>query len=326
MAEPTTGMVVVFALAAVAVVLFVTEAVPTDVTAIGIVVSLVAFGEYTRLTPAEALSGFSAPATITIVGMYILSAGVHRSGVVDRLGAEIARYTHRSKSRLLGAVVGITGVLAGFVNNTPVVAVFIPMVTDLADRSHVSPSKLLIPLSYASMLGGTLTLVGTATNVVASDLAASLSGEYPDLHAFSMFEFTALGLVVSAVGGLYLVTVSQRLLPERVSVVDLTAKYGMGPYLSRVYVPRDSALVGRTVAETAETYDTDLDVIQLVRGEEAVLAPSTDRDIAAGDVLTLRASEAARDAFVERAGLRRLPRAAVTEDELADPGGRGTLI
>lgn len=323
-------MLVVFGLIVVAVVLFVTEPVPTDITAIGIVVALVTFSGYTRITPSEALSGFSSSATITIIAMYILSAGVGETGVVTRLGAEIAAYTRGSKSRLMGAIVGITSVLAGFVNNTPVVAVFVPMVTDIADRNRISPSKVLIPLSYASMLGGTLTLVGTSTNLVASDLAADLASEYPSLHAYSMFEFTALGVLVTTVGAVYLMTVAQGLLPERITVVDLTKKYELDGYLSRVYVPRDSRLVGSEVAEgvlgTDFEYDLDLDVIQIVRGEETFMAPSTDQVIEAGDILTIRATEASQGTFVDRAGLRRLPRAPVTEDELSDPEHKGTLI
>jgi di/tricarboxylate transporter len=326
MAELTAGMLVVFGLVGVAVVLFVTEAVPSDTTAIGIVVSLVVLDEYTQITPGEAVSGFSSAATITILAMYILSAGVQETGIVTRLGAELAKYTRRSTSRLLGAVVGITSLLAGFINNTPVVAVFVPMVTDIADRNHVSPSKLLIPLSYASMLGGTLTLVGTATNIVASDLAAGLSEQYPALHPFSMFEFTALGLLVTAVGGVYLLTVSQRLLPERIAVVDLTAKYELGGHLSRVHVPRNAPLVGQTVAEALTGSELDLDVIQIVRGDETFMAPSSDREIRAGDLLTLRADDETARTFVERTDLRRLPRAPVTEDELADPEGKGTLL
>ncbi|MFB6150306.1 MAG: SLC13 family permease [Haloarculaceae archaeon] len=324
--EPTTGMVVVFGLVAVAIVLFVTESFPSDVTAIGIVVSLVVLREYTHVTPAQAVSGFSSPATITIIALYILSAGVQRTGIVTRLGVEIARVTDGTKSRLLGIVVVITSVLAGFINNTPVVAVFVPMVTDLADRNHISPSKLLIPLSYASMLGGTLTLIGTSMNVVASDLAAGLSAEYPGLHPFSMFEFTALGIAVAAVGIAYLLTVSQRLLPERIAVVDLTEKYGLGGYLSRVYVPRDSPLVGSQIGDALEAYELDLDVVQIVRGAESFMGSSTDREIEAGDVLTIHARDPVRQAFVDGAGLRRLPRATVTEDELSDPERKGTLV
>jgi di/tricarboxylate transporter len=332
MVELTVGALVVFAIVAAAVVAFVTEVVPPDTTAIGVVVALVALGEWTGVTAAEALSGFSGQATITILAMYVLSAGVQKTGVVGRLGRELARVTRGSGQRLLAAVVGLTAGLAGVVNNTPVVAVFTPMVSDLAEHVHVSPSKVLIPLSYASMLGGTLTLLGTATNVVASDVVGRLAREaparYPELPArgYSMFEFTGLGVVVVLVGSAYLLTVGQRLLPERIRVVDLTGRYGMEDNLWRVYVRQSSPTAGATVGETLADTEFDLDVIQVVRGRETHADPSADRAIEPKDVLTVRADEGTVRAFVDAAGLRLLPQAPVTEDELADPEGRGTLV
>ncbi|MFB6172218.1 MAG: SLC13 family permease [Haloarculaceae archaeon] len=318
----TTDMLVVFGLVGAAVLLFVTEALPPDTTAIALVVALVVLGGWTGLSAGDALSGFSSPATVTIVAMYVLSAGVRSTGAIRRLGARVAAFTHGNRTRLFATVVGLTGPLAGFVNNTPVVAMFIPLVTDLADDAHVSPSKLLIPLSYASMLGGTLTLVGTATNFVASDISAAVLD-----HPFTMFEFTPLGVVVLLVGSAYLVTVGRWLTPERIPpAVDLTAEFELEPYLSRVYVRRSSPLVGRTVEEAMQTVDVDLDVLQIVRGDQTYITPGTDREIRAQDVLTLRGGEAAVEAFVEGGALRRLPRAPVTEDELADPERHGTLV
>jgi di/tricarboxylate transporter len=336
MAALTTGAIVVFALVGVAVVLFVTEAVPLDTTAIGIVVALVALGGFTGVTAREALSGFSGQATITILAMYVLSEGVERTGVVQRLGRGLAAVAGGDERRLLGAVVGVTSGLAGVVNNTPVVAIFVPMVTDLSERIHVSPSRLLIPLSYASMLGGTLTLLGTAGNVVASDLIGRIAREsperYPELPAqgYGMFDFTVLGVLVVAVGGVYLLTVGRRLLPDRVPVVDLTGRYGMEDHLWRVYVRQASPVVGSSVAEALENddgaFDLDIDVVQIVRGRETYVAPGTDRPIEAGDLLTVRASGDVVREFVDRTGLRLMPQAPVTEDELANPEGRGTLV
>ncbi|WP_132057102.1 SLC13 family permease [Halorussus amylolyticus] len=315
----TLDIAVVFGLVAVAVALFVTEAIPTDTTAIAVVVSLVVFGEFTHVSAEQAISGFSNPATITIVGMYILSAGVERTGIVGRLEHLVARFTDGDRDRLLAATVGLTGPLAGFINNTPVVALFIPMVTDLADRSHTSPSKLLIPLSYAAMLGGTLTLVGTATNVLASSVAADLG--VPGTP-FSMFQFTPLGILVLAVGSAYLLTVGQWLLPSRIPPHDLTEEFGLRGRLARVYVPPGSPLVGQPISDARTN---GLKVLQIIRGDEAFVATRTDRQIEGGDVLTVRGEDESVRAFVERADLRRLPRAEVTEAELALGEGRGTL-
>jgi di/tricarboxylate transporter len=320
-AAPPAEALVVFALVVVAVALFVTEAVPPDVTALSVVVALVVLEPWTGVDGRTALLGFASPATVTILAMYVLSAGVQSTGAVRRLGARVAAFTRGDATRLLGATIGITGPLAGFINNTPVVAMFIPMVTDLADDARVSPSKLLIPLSYASMLGGTLTLVGTATNILASDITDELIGE-----TFSMFEFTPLGMIVLVVGLAYLMTVGRWLLPERVIPTDLTEEFGLGGYLHRVYVRRRSPLVGLSVEEAMGDLDVDVDIIQIVRGEETIIAPA-DRQIREQDVLTVRAEEDdALPAFVALGSLGRLPSAAVTEAELDEPAGTGTLV
>jgi di/tricarboxylate transporter len=311
-----TGMVVVFALILVTVAMFVTEALPPDITAIGVIVALVVLGPWTGITPEQGLSGFSNTATVTILAMYVLSRGIQRTGVVRRLGAEVAHLTRGRERRLLAAIVGLTGPIAGVINNTPVVAVFIPMVTDLANDAGVSPSKFLIPLSYASMLGGTLTLIGTATNLVASDLSASLID-----HPFSMFEFTALGVVVFLVGGAYLLTVGRALVPARVSPGTRTERYEVHEYLARVAVPSRSPLVGQVASEVVRDAhrDLDLDVLDVVRGSEHFVAAQSDRSLEARDVLTVRAAPETIQQFVDLVDLRLLPRAWVGDEELDNP-------
>ena len=316
-----TGMLVVFALVVAAVVLFVTEAVSPDVTALGLLVALAVLGPWTGISPTEALAGFSNPATITILAMYVLSRGIDNTGLVRRLGAEVANVTRGSESRLLAAIVALTGPIAGVVNNTPVVAVFIPMVTDLAEEAGVSPSKLLLPLSYASMLGGTLTLIGTAGNLIASDVARERLGA-----PFTMFEFTALGALVLVVGSAYLLVVAPRLIPARVSPGDRTARYEVEAYLGRVLVPSRSPLVGATASEVVAdaARDLDIDVLDIVRGDDHFLA--SGREIESRDILTVRGNPETIQQFVDLADLRLLPRASVTDAELDPEGKRPTLV
>ncbi|WP_435347831.1 SLC13 family permease [Haloarchaeobius sp. HRN-SO-5] len=323
--ELTMPMVVVFAVTAAALVSFVAELFSPDVTALAVLVSLVVLEPWTAVDPLTAISGFASSATVTIIAMYMLSEGIQETGAVERLGSFLARVTGGDEYRVLAATVGTTGPLAGVVNNTPVVAVFVPMIRNLADESHLSPSKFLLPLSYAAMLGGTLTLIGTATNIVASDLVAS--DLVPGRGAIEMFELTPLGVVVLLVGSLYLLTVAPRLIPERVPpTLDVTDTYEVSDYLAQVRVRESSALVGQRVADAFGSMDLDLDVLQLVRDDEVFIAPSTDRDIAAGDVLTVRATLQDVNRFAEAYDLRQLSREEVTGDSLSAPWIRGELV
>jgi len=336
MATPTvtTGTLVVFGLIGVALVLFVTEWLSPDITAIGILVSLVVFEPYTNVPPADAIGGFASSATVTIIAMYILSAGIQETGIVDRLGLYLARLTKGSDRKLLGATVGTTGISAGIINNTPVVAVFIPMITGLAEKSRISPSKLLLPLSYAAMLGGTLTLIGTSTNILASDLSRDLAAQspqqYPSLHAFSMFEFTPVGIVVLLVGIAYLMTIGRRLTPARIEpTADLTAEFDLDDHLSRVSVREGSPLVGHVIGEADEMIESELDIeldlLQVERDAETYFADS-DHRLEIDDVLLVRSTLQDLNRVTEAFDLRQRPRDGVEAVDLSGTDEPGTLV
>jgi len=310
--ELTTGMLVVFGIVFVALVLFVWEPIPIDVTAIGVLVALVAFGDWTELTLQEGLSGFSSPATIAVLAMFVLSEGIRRTGLVSVIGHAIADRYGDDPFRQLVAVLGLAGGSAGFVNNTPVVAVMIPMVDELANRTGTSPSKLLMPLSFAAMMGGTLTLIGTSTNLLASDVYDQLGPQY---EPFSMFEFTALGLLVLAVGSLYLFFVAPRLIPERIAAREpLTEEFGMTEYLTEVLVREDAEVVGQTVEESLRELDVDADIVQLVRADVAFSEPLATKVIRRGDVLVLRTDRESLVTIIEHEGLELAPDAEAEGD------------
>ena len=314
MPELTPGIGIVFGLVALAGALFGSRRVPNDMAAITIAVLLAVLGRWTGVTPAEAISGFASPAVITILAMFILSEGVRRTGVVQRAARRLLRFTGESPLRQLAVTLGLAGPPAGFVNNTPLVTVLVPLVTDLAKRNRTSPSRLLMPLSFAAMMGGTLTLIGTSTNLIASDL----SGRLLD-HPISMFEFTHVGVLILAVGVVYLMTVGRRLVPERIHPAqDLTQLFRMRAYLHRVRVPAGSPLAGLTLAETQPDGGWDLDIVQIVRGERIFLGPDTDQTVEAGDVLTIRAEAGALEAFARARGLERLPAREVADEALVD--------
>jgi di/tricarboxylate transporter len=287
----TTGMLVVFAIVLGTLLLFVTEWLPIDVTAILVMVVLVVLEPWTNVSTVEGISGFSNQATVAVLAMLILSTGVNRTGLVQILGRKMASFAGDSRNRQLAATIGVSGPVSGFINNTPVVAILVPVVSDLAHKGKTSPSKLLIPLSFASMLGGMLTLIGTSTNLLASETAGRL-GETQNiaaLHRFSMFEFTQLGVVVLLVGSVYLLTIGHRLLPERVPANDdVLTEYEMQDYLSEVVVRGTSPIVGKTVEEAIDERRFDADILQIIRGEDRFIEPIGQKVIRTGDVLTIR--------------------------------------
>ncbi|WP_417587602.1 SLC13 family permease [Natronoarchaeum sp. GCM10025321] len=309
----SVDMLVVFGIIALALVLFVWEPVPIDVTAIGVMVALIVLEPWTGVDLAQGLSGFSSSATIAVLGMFVLSEGIRRTGLISVIGREIADRYGNSSFKQLVAVLGLSGGTAGFINNTPVVAVMIPMVSELSDRTGVSPSKLLMPISFAAMMGGMLTLVGTSTNLLASDIYDSMGAEY---EAFSMFEFTTLGVIVLIVGCVYLLTVGVRLTPERVLVSEeLTEDFEMAEYLTEVVVEEDSQFIGQTVDECLRAVDVDADIVQFIRNKQAFTEPLAHKEIRSGDVLVLRTDRESLVSLIETQGLGLAPDADVAVDD-----------
>ncbi|WP_424004829.1 SLC13 family permease [Haloarcula salina] len=337
-------MLFVFAVIVAALALFATEALPVDVTAIGVMVALM-LAEPVTTVAADAglladpvyvlhqpgdgvspldrgLSGFASTATITVLAMFILSDGVQRTGIVQILGAKIASLTGTSESRQLGATVGLVAPISGFINNTAAVAILLPMVSDIAHSGKLSPSKLLLPLSYASMFGGMLTLIGTSTNILASQLSAELLG-----HPFGMFEFTKLGIVVTVVGTVYLLTVGRYLVPARIPAdEDLTDEFEMGEYLTEVVVREDSPLVGQTVEEALRLSEFDVDIVQLVRDKRTFLEPFGQKAIRGGDVFAVRTDRDTLVELLDAEGLDLLPDVEVDDAELESASERQNLV
>jgi di/tricarboxylate transporter len=317
-----TDILVVFALIGVTLMLFVSEVIPNDVTAIGVIFAVAALEPWTQVGPRGAISGFANTATVTIFAMYMLSAGIQATGLVQRLGIHLAAFTKGSETRALAATIGTTGPLAGFVNNTPVVAIFIPMISDLAKESGVSPSKLLLPLSYAAILGGTLTLIGTSTNLLASELAVQFLGREP----IGMFEFSILGVVVLVIGLAYLMTVGRWLTPARIPVdEDLISEFDLEDHLTRLRVPEGADVIGLAVAEFDDQTEADITVLQLRRGAEAFSATDSDQRLEAGDALIVHGTDPAVRKFKASQGLEAITRGKITDDSFDQEAGGDAL-
>jgi len=306
---PPTDALVVFGLVALAFLAFVTEPLPIDVSAILLIVLLAVLEPWTGITSAESISGFASEATITVLAMFVLSEGIRRTGTVQLLSRRIVAFAGGDERKQLASMIGVSGLASGVINNTPVVAVMIPVATDVANRTGTSPSKLLLPMSFASMFGGMLTLIGTSTNLLASDVSARLIGE-----PFSMFEFTRLGAVVLVTAAAYLLVVGRHLVPARIPPnEDLIEEYGMGPYLTEVAIGAAAPFVDQRVGSAAAL--ADIEVLELLRDGEPV--PTDDPRIEAGDRLVLKATGEAAADLSELRGVDVLPDANVGDADLA---------
>ena len=308
----TTDMLVVLGIVAVALILFVSEWLPLDVTAIGLMVLVIVLEPFTSVSPQDGVSGFASTATITVLAMFILSEGVRRTGLLQRVGNWITMSTANAPLKRYSTVVGLSGASAGIINNTPVVAMMIPMVVGIAKKTNTSPSKLLMPVSFAAMMGGTLTLIGTSTNILASDVSARLID-----HPFGMFEFTGLGVVVLLTGCLYLIFVGRHLIPERIKPEeDLTDEFEMAGYLSEVVLHDASPLVGQTVDQFLKEVDEDIDIVQINREDEIFPAPLLNKQFRAGDIMILRTRRDTLFHLMDTAGLQPAAKARIREEDL----------
>ncbi|MFB6286071.1 MAG: SLC13 family permease [Candidatus Bipolaricaulia bacterium] len=286
----TLEIALVFALLIAALVVFALDLFPIDFVAFGIMAAMLVLAPVVGLTPRDAISGFSNPATITVLAMFILSGGIYRTGVVNELGHRAIRMAGGSEMRQLLVVMLIVGPTSAFINNTAAVAILIPLVTTMAREQNRAPSKLLIPLSYTSQLAGVITLIGTSTNILASELAAEAGRSGCEVcHAFGLFEFAPIGLLIFVVGAVYLLGVGQRLLPERRMEREITERYEVTEYLSEVVVLRGSELVGRTLVEARLSERFDVQVLEIIREGQKLGPALSNRVLQPGDILFIRA-------------------------------------
>lgn len=286
-------VIFVFILLAVALFLFTTDYVSFDVAALLILAALLLSG---ILTPKEGFSGFSNPATLTVAAMFILSDGLRRTGLLNRIGAYFTRRIEQHYWTGLFQMLAFVSICSAFINNTAVVVIFIPVMISVAARVGVSPSKLLMPLSFAGIFGGISTLIGTSTNILVSSIAQDNG-----LAAFSMFEFTPMGLIFLVSGFVYLFTIGIKRIPERRKNEELTKGYEMQAYLTDVEVREQSNLVGQKLDEEKLTRELDLDVLRIFKpdSETNSSAQRSDVQIEVGDVLRIRGSAQELDKLLE---------------------------
>ena len=277
----TPAVALVLAIVVVAVVLFVTEWLRYDVVGILVLLALTLTG---LITHEQAFLGFSNEAVVTIAAVLVLSGGLARTGVANLVGRQVLRLAGNSRARLILVIMLTAGLLSGLMNDIAVAALMLPVVMDIARRIEVSPSELLIPLAFASLLGGMTTLIGTAPNILISGALADAGYE-----AFGMFHFTPVGITVLLAGVAYMVLLGRHLLPRRERQVasetgtDFGASYDLEETLFTVRIPGESPLAGKTLVESRLGLALGLNALAVMRDGSVFRAPPPDFRLEGGD-------------------------------------------
>lgn len=258
--------------------LLITEKISVDLTAIGIMVLLVVSG---ILTPRETISGFANPAVITVGAMFVVSKGMMRTGGVEFLGRKIISLANGNYKLALIIILISVAIASAFINNTPVVILFIPVVMAMCCEFGLSPSKFLIPISYASILAGTCTLIGTSTNIIISDLSANNGYE-----ALTMFELSILGVPLAIAGITFIYFVAPKLLPDLANPVCQLQDSEHRQYLAELKIPEASNLIGNSSKEVFSPKYPSVQVLELIN-KSKIYHPDRDRMIIAKDDILL---------------------------------------
>ena len=268
-----------------AVVLFFSGAIAPELTGLLSMALLIASNV---LTPQQALGGFGSPALITLMGLFAVSAALFKSGALDRLRELIASERIRSPRRLIALLGFVVAPISGVVPNTPVVASLLPVIENWCIRRKVAPSRVLLPLSFATVLGGTLTLLGSSVNLLVSDISDQLG-----YGSLDLFDFTSIGIPIWLIGTAYLLLAPNNLLPDRGRDSQvLMESTDQTVYFTEVTIPKDSNLVGQSLHNSRLQRRFDVDVLELQRGDQRLLPPLADRTIEPDDRLLLRVTRA----------------------------------
>jgi di/tricarboxylate transporter len=260
-----------------AIVLFATEKLPVDVVGIVLVIALVLTQV---LTVQEGVAGFGNDVIVTIGGLFILVGGLIKTGLVDLIGRRMHRIAGGNEFFLTAMIMVAAALSASVLKNTTTTAMFLPVIIGLAAKAKIAPSKLLMPLAFGAILGGSCTLIGTSTNLAVSG-AITRYGQAP----FSMFELTAVGVVTFASGMLYMMLIGRRMLPNRGGEDSFADQYHIREYVSELLVLPDSSLVGKTLGEAKLNTDLDLHILGIARSGQTIASPDPSERIQRRDSL-----------------------------------------
>ena len=287
---------IVLAILGVALAVFVTDRIRVDVVALSVLVTLVLSG---LLTSEEALSGLSNPAVVTVLAVFILSGAMVSTGVADALARVVMKAAGDAQWRIVTVAMVTCGLMSAFMNNIGATAILLPACLRVSERTGIAASKLLMPLAFASLMGGNITAIGTPPNILANGILSERDG----LEPFGFFDFAATGIPVLLLGLLYMGTIGFRLLPSRSEAGRLVDNTAVSDYLSTVTVGPTSSLVGLSVADAEEEFDQPIHVLSVNRFDATdQLTPRPVTIIKSGDQLTVQAPLSSLAEFAARHG------------------------
>lgn len=288
----TLQIAILFAVIAIGLILFTTEWIAIEITALGMVLALAVTG---ILSPADAFAGFGSETVIMMLGILILTATLARTGVSD-VAARILlqRSEGISSNRLVALVMGLAASFSSFIGNTATAAFFLPVVLGISRRKRISPSVLLMPLAFAAILASSVSLISTSTNVIVNGLM-----QQRGLAPMGMFELAPVGIPIMVVGIGYMLLVGRRLAPDRVPLSEVEEGPTHQLYFTELVLPSGSPMAGRTLGELDIMHEVDVAVLRVVRGKDRMLVPGRDIRLEAGDSLLV---EGPREAILHIQG------------------------
>ena len=278
----TIDIAITLAIMIAAVVLFATEKLRVDIIALLV---LLAVGLIGLIPPETVFAGFASPAVVTVWAVYIVSAGLFKTGVADILGEQITRLSGTSEARLIVVIMLVCGLMSAFMNNIGATAVLLPAVVGISKKAKVPLSRLLIPLSFASLMGGNMTLIGTPPNILATNILFAR-----DLPSFSFFDFAPTGIIIFATGVIYMVTLGRRLLPDRESSEEQMVAQQGREYVSEFRVLPGNPTAGQSLLESRLGADFDLSVVAIIRDGDVRTVLHRETRILADDLLLVEGS------------------------------------
>ena len=301
-----------------AIVLFIMDKLSVDLIALLIMGSLVVLGV---ISPVEGMAGFSNPATMTVAFMFVISAAILKTGSLQFVASQLTKTFRNHYQRGVVLLMLMVSAVSAFINNTPVVAVMIPVTIQIAKNSNRAASKLLIPVSYASIFGGMCTLIGTSTNILVSGIA-----EQNGMVPFKMFDFAPMGLVFVAVGSLFMIFIGQRLLPSRSVNNEDELEDSLIDYLAEIEILENSELANKVILSSPLVKELEMEILELRRGNTSMNLPHGDKTLLVGDILKVRCNVSKMKQLKDQLKVKIMPFASVDDDDLEEITGKSSFV